>query len=90
VFRELYVLLHQHLTFKNLTDTKMFTYKLQFDNGKKYRLQAKSMTEAQAKVVKHIESNELTECFITWGGVKTLVRKTGAWHPIHKGFIFTR
>jgi hypothetical protein len=68
----------------------MFTYKLQFDNGKRFTLQAKSMTETQAKVVKYIQNNQLTECFITCQGVKTLVRKTGAWHPIHNGFIFTR
>ena len=72
------------------TKNKMVTYKLQFDNGKKYTCQANSMTEVEAKVVKHIETNQLTECFITCQGIKILVRKTGAWHPIHNGFIFTR
>jgi hypothetical protein len=68
----------------------MFTYKLQFDNGARFQTTSKNMTETEAKVVKYIQKNpELTECLITCQGKTILVKKTGAWHPIHNGFIFT-
>lgn len=67
----------------------MNVYKLLFDNGQKFQVTSSGLAEAQAKVVSFMNKNcDLTSCLITCQGKTTIVRKTGAWHAIHRGYTF--
>ena len=67
----------------------MFTYKLKFDNGKKFKLTVENLTTAHDKIVKYINENNLRECIITCpNGVIRRATKTGNWHWAHNGFSF--
>ena len=67
----------------------MRTYKLQFDNGHKFQTASKDLAEAQEKVVSFMDKNiYLSSCLITCQGKTSIVRRTGAWHPVHNGYSF--
>jgi NAD-dependent dihydropyrimidine dehydrogenase PreA subunit len=67
----------------------MYTYKLKFDNGKKFTSTTENLDQTHAKIVKHINENDLKECTIMCpNGVIRRVRKTGSLHWNHNGFQF--
>jgi hypothetical protein len=72
----------------------MATYKLTFENGKKFvynSCKQYGLPETQSKVVNYMTKNELTQCKIECpNGSVFYVIKTGNWHPIHNGYSFTK
>jgi hypothetical protein len=67
----------------------MNTYKLTFNNGQNFKTTVKNLTAAHEKIVNYINAHNLQSCAITCpNGATRSVRKTGAWHPIHSGFLF--
>jgi len=71
--------------------TSIYTYRIKFNNGQNFICKAENLTNCEKKVVNHIEKNNLYSCeILTPGGFKVLVKKTGAWHHTHNGYMFTR
>ena len=67
----------------------MGTYKIEFNNGKKFKLVANNLDETHTKVVNYINNNNLVQCMIMCpNGVVRRVRKTGSQHWNHNGFEF--
>jgi hypothetical protein len=67
----------------------MYTYKLTFDNGKRFNSTTENLDQTHTKIVKHINENNLKECTILCpNGVICRVRKTGSFHWNHNGFQF--
>ena len=81
----------KHTHFKIHT---MATYKLTFENGKKFvynSCKQFGLSDTESKVVNYMTKNELTECKIECpNGSVFYVIKTGNWHPIHNGYSFTK
>jgi Pyruvate/2-oxoacid:ferredoxin oxidoreductase delta subunit len=67
----------------------MYTYKLKFDNGKKFTSRTENLDQTHTKIVKYINKNDLKECTIICpNGAIRRVRKTGEVHWNHSGFQF--
>ncbi len=67
----------------------MYIYKLEFDNGTKFKSTTKNLDQTHKKIVDYINKNNLKSCIITCpNGVVRRVRKTGEWHHNHNGFSF--
>lgn len=67
----------------------MYTYKLTFNNGDKFKLTAKNLDEAHTKIVNYINKNNLTKCLINCpNGIIRRVVKTGQHHWNHPNFLF--
>ena len=67
----------------------MYTYKLTFDNGEKFRSITENLDLTHEKIIRHIERKDLKECSILCpNGVIRRVRKTGEWHWKHNGYAF--
>lgn len=67
----------------------MYTYKLKFNDGKKFVSTTKNLDETYSKIVNHINKNNLESCFVTCpNGKITKATKTGEYHWNHNGFRF--
>ena len=67
----------------------MHTYKLTFNNGKKFQVTTETLTEAHDKIVKYMGKNSLIECIIICPNkVTRRVSKTGLFHWNHNGYSF--
>jgi hypothetical protein len=67
----------------------MNTYKLEFNNGKKFISKTENLDQTHTKIVKYINENDLKECTILCPNrIVRRVRKTGSQHWNHNGFEF--
>ncbi len=67
----------------------MYSYKLTFNNGKKFTSTTENLDQTHSKIVSYINSNDLKECIILCpNGVTRRVTKTGNWHWNHNGLSF--
>ena len=67
----------------------MYTYRVTFDNGEKFKSTSKNLDQTHEKIINYIEKNDLKECKILCpNGVIRRVRKTGQHHWKHNGYSF--
>lgn len=67
----------------------MYTYKLKFNNGKKFSTTTENLDQAHTKIVDYMKNNNLNECLILCpNGVTRQVINNGNWHWNHNGFSF--
>jgi hypothetical protein len=74
---------------KQLKTNHMYTYKLEFENGKKMITKAEKLDDAHVKIIGYMEKENLFKCIIKCpNGIIRRVMKTGEWHWNHNGYSF--
>jgi hypothetical protein len=67
----------------------MYTYKLEFNNGKKFITKSEKLDGAHVKIISYMEKEGLTNCTITCpNNTIRRVAKTGEFHWNHNGYSF--